>query len=268
MSKTRKPYVGVTGFMSPHELGFVLTDDVKAALMRANRLLMNGVLVSEKSLRGEPVKPKWRWQYPEPSRVAGLFRDSRCLLNLVHYNTKQEAFCDELLSVQDLAGPWCDGFQLNMAWPTADELRRWRMHDNHGQRLVLQIGKAAFDAVGRDAQALVMRLHGYVEDGLITDVLFDLSGGDGVALDRSAAVPVLERLYDVFGQWIGIGAAGGLGPGSAGTMAALFKTVPSLSIDAQGQLRTKPIAENAAGGDDLDTNKARAYVLEALALCP
>src|SRR5438105_4591331 len=104
-------YIGITGFVARKEV-----DEVFAALTKdTNRLVMVGVLVSDKTLAGE--KNKWPQRYPKPDVLSTIFRSYRNALNLIHFNTKEpNRLLYSMSMAQDLAGFDCHGFQLNIAW--------------------------------------------------------------------------------------------------------------------------------------------------------
>ena len=98
----------------------------------------------------------------------------------------------------------------------------------------------------------------------MTDILFDMSGGTGAAIDVAETERVLEALYGSFGGadagGANIGVAGGLDPVAVVALAPLFARWPDLTIDAEGRLRDKD--------DALDCEKARQFVHRSLGVMP
>ena len=120
-------------------------------------------------------------------------------------------------------------------------------------RIIIQISGKAFNQVDRDPQKLCDRLARYV--GLMTHVLFDMSGGTGKPLDPDESIPVLEALYESFEYLQGIGVAGGLGPGTVHRLKPLIERFPDLSFDAEGRLRNED--------DALDLKKTLPFLGES-----
>ena len=111
-----------------------------------------------------------------------IFRGYRNLLNLIHFNTKEpEKLFDDMCLAQDLAGPNCHGFQLNIAWPDKRVLERYKKYALfHHKTIVLQCGGNALREVGSPFN-LGLRLRDY--EGLVDYVLVDPSGGLGKEFD-------------------------------------------------------------------------------------
>jgi len=245
------PYIGVTGFTKPEEV----TAALHAFPYHKNRKLMVGVLATWKSLHGIPMKPRWVNRTPDPGAVGDLFPSDGCVVNLVHFSTeegKESSVLADLLDMGDIAGPNFHGFQLNIKWPEIRQIDDYRMIVGWDQRIVLQIGNGAIEAVGGTPKGVADMLYNYI--GLIDDVLFDQSGGLGKPLDTERArrflYAIAERGWD-----LGLGVAGGLSPDSLGLVEPLVAEFPDLSIDAEGQLRNPE--------DNLDLEAVRKYLTNA-----
>lgn len=249
-----KPYIGVTGFVTREEVASAL-----AAFPRNGpRVLMVGVLASWKSLRGIPLKPKWQQQTPAPECISKIFlRDARTV-NLVHYSVDEEhqgALLRDLLEIHTIVGPNLDGFQLNVSWPEIRLLDEYRMAVGYDYRIVLQIGQPAVEKAEGSPDGVVALLEHYVS--VVDDVLFDPSGGRGQPFDAGRAHQFLLAIAEQ-GWGVGLGVAGGLGPGSVDRLVGLVEEFPNLSVDAQGRLRDP---EN-----NLDREAVKQYLAEALVL--
>lgn len=263
MSKPeRLPYIGVTGFTDPKQVGSAIDAFAFGSSMRKRKMqLMVGVLATYKSLRGIPMKPKWAQQTPEPRQINGLFDPNPHALNLVHFSTEKGltpmTILGDMVKAMVIGGEHCHGLQLNMVWPDRGVLRTFR--DICGDaRVVLQIGKVAQEVAGLTPAKIAMNVKLY--DGLIDDVLFDPSGGLGQPFSPSRAQDVLSEIEDL-GMNIGLGVAGGLGPNSLHMLhglSGLIKRFPNLSIDAQGKLRDEL--------NNLDTERVNDYIAQAVAL--
>src|SRR3989344_1694312 len=110
-----KPYIGITGFMAAREVLSVLRYFHQESY---SRKLMVGILVSSKTIMGIPNRLDNR--YPKPENMGSIFQSDKRCLNLIHFNTKEtelKVVYEHLYRSRDLAGSYCHGFQLNMAWP-------------------------------------------------------------------------------------------------------------------------------------------------------
>jgi phosphoribosylanthranilate isomerase len=158
---------------------------------------------------------------------------------------------------QDLAGPNCHGFQLNITWPEPKALERYktRAHFNN-KTIVLQCGNKALEVCRNDPIELVMRLQEY--EGLIDYVLIDPSGGHGQEFNVPVAMDYFAKLDRL--PWLGFGIAGGLHAGNLDRLSSLVAEYSDFSIDAEGRLRDSQ--------DDLNIEAARAYLQAADNLLP
>lgn len=248
--KSRVPYIGITGITSPAD------SDLIAQFLAGNssRKVMIGVLVSAKTLRGEP--DQWPNRYPALGDIAGIFSDRPAAFNVIHYGTDEPAsLLDQLLTVAHLAGPELHGFQLNMSWPSVKDLcllARQRPE----QQLILQLNQEAFRAAGNQKGAVAGKLKREYS-GLVDHVLLDLSAGYGRQLDPAWARRQLEEMRDA-GLDMGLGVAGGLSPASLHLVAPLVKEFPQLSLDAEARLRD--------AGDNLDLALGQEYLRRAFAM--
>lgn len=252
-----RPYIGVTGFMSRREV--LAVEDAHCELpLISDVLLMVGVLVSSKTLRGE--LNKFPARYPKPEQLGSIFTGRVDNLNLLHFNTKeQDRLLDDMCRAQDLAGPKCDGFQLNIAWPDRKVLKRYKTKTAFRRKtLVLQCGGHALDQVEHNPLKLTAKVLEY--DGLIDYMLIDPSGGKGEPFDLNFAMKCIDTLNSkLFRTDIGVGIAGGLSAHNVNDLLGpILARHSSTSIDAEGRLRD--------GQDNLDIAKAQAYVSKSAKL--
>ncbi len=256
------PYVGIAGFTDPHEVrsiaGCAYTARPFGQPEVGGRRLAIGVLASWKTLNGQPAGNPER--YPpiervralfdaavEPIRLGGMGADAdRVLfdakdrtLRLIHYNSREPGLVAQVERLCAIAGPHLDGFQFNIAWPKQDEIRMIAA-DYPTLRIVLQVNREMFSNVARNPQLLVNEI-GAKYAGSITDILFDMSGGTGAAIDMKETETALAALYEAFGGaakgGIGIGVAGGLDYRNVYGLKPLLDRWPDLSIDAEGRIR-------------------------------
>lgn len=243
------PYVGITGFMTKEEGDAVL----EVMPPDSKRKLMLGVLVSQKTMRGEQNKLPNR--YPKSKDIARIFTEHPLALNLVHYNTKDRlTLFDQMAEVTEIAGPHFHGFQLNIAWPATDILEKYRRHYD-GIKIVLQIGHKAFEQIGNSPEGLIKKLEDYYD--CVDYILLDPSGGLGIPLDSDVAKKYLDALRSEKFRF-GFGVAGGLSPKTLNLVEPLAYYYPNLCIDAEGRLRNE--------NDHLDLAVATEYVKKALAI--
>lgn len=247
----KTPYVGITGFMTKDEA----LDILSIVPVNSNRLVMIGVLASQKTIQGIPNK--WPNRYPTMDNIAGIFPDDPRALNLIHYNTKEsDTLVDQLLTMTAFAGKNLHGFQLNIAWPSPDAIKEYREAQPEKQ-IVLQIGGHAFKMMNNSPIQLAAKVTEY--EGIIDYVLLDPSGGLGIPLNperiREYLYTLQEKKLD-----IGLGTAGGLGPTTLHLLEPLAKEFPDLSTDAEGRLY---LPEGR-----LNINASREYARKSLLMFP
>lgn len=244
-----KPYIGVTGVFTADEINHLL----QTVPATATRPLMAGVLVSSKTLAG--MTNKYPRRFPPVEKIPSIFCGQSRALRLIHYSTDEpETLARQLLRLSRIAGPYLDGFQLNVAWPSALEIEKfWERYGGH--RMVLQIGAPALAAVGNDPAACASRVAEY--EPFITDVLVDPSGGKDIPLDPAAVRAYLDAIRRQCPS-LGLGTAGGLGSRALSLVEPLLSDSPDLSLDAEGGLRD--------ADDDLNLSAAREYLQRAYRL--
>lgn len=242
-----QPYIGVTGFMTYEEVRSILSS------MPAGRLLMVGVLASSKTMRGEPNA--WPNRFPRTGDIQHIFISDPRALNLIHFSTDDPATLEtQLEQAIFLGGPALNGFQLNMVWPDPNKLHS--VFSKRSLRVVLQIGSNAFRKVEEDTEKLAIKLNDY--NGLITDILFDLSGGHGREIDVSRALPVLRAVQTRHPN-LGLGVAGGLCASSIQIIKPIIQEFPHVNIDAEGLIRDDV-------GSKLNLTKTAHYIGKATRL--
>lgn len=245
----KKPYIGITGFVSGNEVDFILGHPPR----NSNRLIMIGVLASLKTLRG--FQNKLPNRYPRADRIFSIFSNYDLALNLIHYSTGEpDTLLEQLVTITTLAGGNLHGFQLNIAWPPQKVLSEYRKL-YPSKQFVLQVGGHAFERVNHSPEQLAARVAEY--DGVAEYVLLDPSGGYGKPLDPDRARDYLVALK-AQNLEMGFGVAGGLSPSTLNLVEPLTKEFPYLSIDAEGRLRTPE--------DRLDLSISSEYLRKAFAM--
>lgn len=152
-----RPCIGITGFTARKQIDWLFDSLPK----NFSRPVMVGVLVSGKTLHGQPNK--WPERYPKAEVLKTLFPSNENALNLIHFNTKEpQNLFEDMCLAQDLAGPNCHGFQLNIAWPDRKVLEDYRNKAPFRQKtIVLQCGGKVLDAVARNPSMLAERVRVY-----------------------------------------------------------------------------------------------------------
>lgn len=256
------PYIGITGFMRSYEVKLILDTFVKSRPLIKNsfyqtlfqgendRILMVGVLASVKTLYGKTNK--WPNRYPKIEDIKNIFLcNPSHLLNLVHYSTGHiETLYPQLALLTEIAGPNCDGFQLNIAWPDADEMSVFKKRYPY-KKIVLQVGRKALD-IANAVINLESHLSSY--EGLIDYVLFDPSGGRGEPFDTGEMHHCLKVAQKCL-KGVGIGVAGGLSAETLDNLQPILGDFPDISIDAESRLRNE--------NDHLVLSKAEFYIKKA-----
>jgi len=248
------PYIGITGFTGSEEVAGALRIFPPAG----KRKLMVGVLATYKSLRGIPMKEKWAKQTPKSEDVAHIFLPDSYALNLVHLSTEEdqkETLLADMIRINEVAGPFLHGFQLNVAWPQMNQLYTYRATLGQHHKIVLQIGQKAVEQAGGTAEGVVKHLELYKEN--IDAILLDPSGGKGRPFDPERAYELLTAIQEQ-GWDLALGVAGGLGPQSFHLVKNLVGDFPDLNIDAQGKLRNQD--------NELDQEMVKTYLRKAFTI--
>ncbi len=244
------PYVGVTGFMTRAEVETAIAKFDTRQGLRAKRLLMVGVLVSNKTLSG--VTNKWPHRYPRYQDLSELMLPHRRVVNLIHFATDdKDHLTDHMNALRTHGGPDLDGFQLNIPWPDPKRIV------TGFPRMVLQIGARAMEMEGNDPDRIADRLNGY--RGCITEVLIDASSGHGIPLDLQKTEGYLRAIVKKH-PTLGIGIAGGLPGVSLDRLKDLVRAFPFVSIDAESGLRD--------ANDHLEMKSVNDYFVQADKLMP
>ncbi len=229
---TKPPYVGVTGFMTRSQAEVSLASYSRD--LSIPHQLMVGVLVSSKTMRGEPNK--WPRRYPKFADIAGIFVNNPKALNLIHYSTDFPDTIDSQLNymADEFMGAHLHGFQLNMRWPAVAKLRAFHKDTERKYRIVLQVGGEAMKQCDNDPWEVASMVLQY--GNLIDDVLIDPSGGLGRPFDTQKALRYLRAIRDS-GLEVNLGIAGGLGPQQMRHLEPIVEEFPHVSFDAEGRLR-------------------------------
>jgi len=247
----KKPYIGITGFMTPYEVLKILKN-VPASF---NRLIMIGVLSNFDILSG--LENTRYNRYPKLKNIADIFIENPRVFNVIHYHTKDSnTLLKQLLEMTKFGGSNLHGFQLNITWPSPAVLKEYRSKYPDKQ-IVLQIGQDAFDIIEHSSKQLTKKItKEYI--GLVDYILLDTSQGRGQLLKTKVAHGYLSALNDE-NMDIALGVAGGLSPSTlVDIIEPLVEEFPDISIDAESRLRDE--------NNSLDIGLAKAYIKTAMSL--
>ena len=252
------PYVGIAGITSHRQVVDILSvapscDQRAADCGHPGRRVAIGVLVSDKTLAGEPVKrPK---RSPNVSGIPDIWHPD--VFNTLHYHTiRKDA---DLVRVSQICGQVIGhGMQLNIAWP---EPSRVSDLGSTGIVPILQVSPSSWSECDGSVDEVIRRIDLYGPS--LGYVLMDMSAGKGVPM----SVQDCEHIRKVFHQCPGVGlvVAGGFGPGSGYMLESLSNGHHAatamrfcLGVDAESGLRDVD--------DELDVEKCRLYLGEMLDL--
>lgn len=235
----REPYIGITGFMTREEV-----DEVMRAIPEGStKKFMVGVLASQKTIAGLPNK--WPERYPITRDIARIFSDDERALNLIHYGDgmkHHKGLGKVLISItREYVGPNLHGFQLNMTWPEAEEIREFKAEYPEMQ-IVLQAGTRTLKDTDESAERLVNSFKTAFPNGEVDYLILDLSGGLGKELNPDLIMRHIEAI-ETANLDVGVVLAGGLHGKNSHIVAPILRRFPNTGTDAEGKLRD-PITDN------------------------
>ena len=252
-----KPYIGITDFKSPDQVRSMLEILKKHRKPISSRMLHVGTMMSYSTLNG--IDSKYSGIFPANKDLAGIFIEdpTHSIYNCLHYAdyARDRTKAVDIVRAIQYSGPNLHSIQLDMTWPSEMMIAR-AMRTHPHIEVILQVGNDAFEACRYDPRWLVNRLSYY--ESIIDRVLLDLSMGRGIPIDSEKISPFIDLIEEELPQ-IGIGVAGGLGPGKRNLIQQLTDVRNYISIDAQSKLR-------ASGNlkDPIDWDLARQYLKEFL----
>jgi hypothetical protein len=261
-----KPYVGVAGFMSTHEIMAAIETMPK----NPRHNLAIGILASAKTLNGETNKYPNR--YPKIEDIAAMIRPAREFVDanklpvefVLHYAVDHAegtyASIDRAREVAE--GANLDGIQINdspheiagtnlgvaihKACKRSPQLKRWIMQ--------LRPSRANESFVDLIQTGIVL---GEREQGDDTVLLVDASAGRGIALNGQTASTIIQGIRSGLPKryQVGLGVAGGLRPGKMGVLRELMQVHGPLSFDVESGVR--------GPNDNMSVFAMQAYLREA-----
>lgn len=275
MTEFKKPYVGVSGVVSPEVERDLEKIHLKSGLAEKERLLALGVKAVHKTQFLDVENKYGRDWYPVGSEAfqASLRSDSRSPVvmpvaqmyldvNHVADPAYRESFVARTV---ERGSPWLQGIQFDLLpWHNNDDMLPFIEHvkDSSELEILIQVHGHAMNELGPDG---VMKRLGRTA-ARIDYLLFDSSHGTGTRLDVEALRPFIQSAYEyVDPRSTGIAIAGGLNAQVVTEdLPALVASYPDLSWDAEGQLHP----ERADGTRPLDIERTREYLLASSSLIP
>lgn len=233
-----RPYIGITGFTNEDQVTYLTEVFGRHKKPGSSRLLHVGVMMSHSTLTGGQS----RFTHIFPNKD---YLSSEIFGNHPEYRPKDTYFClhyadyqnittvDDLVRAIHYCGPNLDAVQLDMTWPAPTMIDRVKdMFRGRSIEFILQIGKKAVESHHGDSVAIA-KVVGLYGDS-INRVLLDMSMGNGVAMDSTLLIDLIEAIEGEAPHF-GIVVAGGLGPGRTHLLGKLAER-PRISIDAQAGL--------------------------------
>lgn len=258
VSNTYEQYTGACDVYNPLE-AFSMAEELRLSRRSPNRKVMIGVMAHPLILNPdiqvpEVVRKELQETLPAREQLAGGFIDDPDVFNTIHYadlygpngpweaGASPDIYKNLKLCVQ-YGGENLHAIQLDVTWPSASELKRFKS-EHPDIAIVLQIGRFAIKATGNDPSELVNRLREYGNS--IDYVLLDMSMGKGKEMDSA---PLLAQLRQIRNElpYLGLAVAGGLGPDSADLLKSIAQEFPDISVDAQGNLKPKDAPRDSLG---------------------
>ena len=246
--------VGITDFTSAEQV----FDCLEHMPEGHRRLLHVGVMTSRKFIEGEPTKWRKVWENRQP--LSEIFIQDPRVFNVLHYadyDGGTHHLDGDFGGFLDKHAGYIDAIQLDMIWPEPTLIEM--IDEIEAIKVILQVGRDAFEGIEHDPNRLISRLRGYET---LDGVLLDCSGGEGRALDAEFMRPFVEAISTHI-PTLRVTVAGGLGPNTLCLVESLLRQFPDISIDAQGRLRP---SGNAM--DPIDWNLAKEYLRKSWALFP
>ncbi|NTW89996.1 MAG: hypothetical protein HGB37_03775 [Candidatus Moranbacteria bacterium] len=199
---------------------------------KPNQIVIIESMVCHETLLGKASEyPK---RFVSLSELRTLLGRHPNVLNLVRYSTSERSSVDsQLRRIIELCGPGIDGFQLELAWPDIEQLRRFLAM--FPKKLVLKIGRQAYEDVGRSKIRLSSRLLRY--HGLIQDIQLNLTEGSEDQFDPDQTLDLLKTLHVLP---FGVGISGRLSDSTdSRDLERVLRLYPGVNISALRDLRSE-----------------------------
>jgi hypothetical protein len=248
LGNLRSPYLGIAATMNVNQISWTTTLSRVMKRFGSARSVAAGLQISHKSLHSELVRRPER--LPKVIEVEQWLPDAFAYLashgnqhkptklrNEIHIHfspgrSGKHRLGEDLEELGNRLGQWVHGLQINAEWPNPEVVKVWREKFPH-HRIILSVSYGMTHS-GRNPEELAQEIRMHY-GGLISDILFDESGGEGLLISAQWATIWLAAIQRELPQ-VGLGVAGGLGPGRTGEVAKLMQNYPVLSVDAESWL--------------------------------
>lgn len=275
MTERIKPYVGVSGVVSPEMQQYIEHEHIKSGLAFRDRLLVLGVKAVHKTqfldvenkygtdwypVGADTFRGALRHEFPSPvaKGVAQVYLD----VDHVADADYRETFVRRIV---ERGQPWLQGLQFDrLPWHDNNDTLSFLedVKESTGLEVFLQAHGPAMAELG--PRGIAPRLGSAA--AALDYLLFDASHGTGTRLDVEALRPFIDEAYQDFDtEHLGIAIAGGLNADVVREeLPALVEQYPDLSWDAESQLHP----ENEAGRRPLDPETVAAYLRASADILP
>jgi hypothetical protein len=273
-------YFGACGVYSPDEAR-AMADALRSERKYPDRKVMIGVMTHRLVLRDDlgipqEVLDEVRAEFPDREEMAAGFTDDPDVFNTVHYADLYSPdgprkggdapdVCENLELVVKYGGENLHAIQLDVTWPSADELKRFK--EKHPDvAIILQVGKFGLAEVDGDPHAVVEKLREYGDS--VDYTLLDTSMGMGKGMNAERLLPMLRTIRDQLPE-MGLAVAGGLGPDSVDLLEPIAAEFPDISIDAEGNLKREDTPRDERGHilatEPVDLGRTTDYIQKSCA---
>lgn len=245
------PYIGVTDFTSHSQV----LEAVACISKKVNRRLHVGAMISYKTLHGIKTETGWENIWLKEEGLRNLFQPHPKVFNVLHYADYGKpclTTSEDLIVACQKAGPYLNGLQLDMIWPHPRLLMDVKQAFPHLE-IIVQISKKAID----ELNTLVINYFTYKLRSYLLDAsyfLIDYSMGRGEPMDIPFVLRYLRKANETI-PFNKLAVGGGLGPETYHPLEEIVELSPSISWDAQGQMRA---SGNAT--DPIEMSRVCAYI--------
>ncbi len=243
-------HISITGFTKLEQVHLMHSH---CRVGDATSVLGVGVMTSFKIV--EKLESSWAHIYPKPEEIADIFMSAEGLFNVLHYvDYDDQTSASSLDRVLHYAGRSADAIQFDMPWPKRVLLQSVRRRN---MATILQIGRKTMATAGDNPWIVAERLEKDY-DGVVSGILLDRSGGEGIAMDADTLLAYARQIKKRM-PFVALGFAGGLGPDTMGPMIPVWQEFPDSFCDAQSKINIRKDPRL-----NVDWERAGKYLQEAV----
>ncbi len=263
MTERPKPYIGISGVVSPEQQHQLVEQFTNLNLGNERRLALGVKAVHKTQFMDIENKYGREWYPVGEKAFASALEPSADYLGVAQVCfdasfVHDAKYRDELVArIQRRGAGWLDAIQFDMLpWHDEPMMLEWveRVKSETGMQILLQAHGETMKMLGPDRTARMLGHHAHAVDY----VLFDASHGKGVELSTTSLLPFLDAAYSSEAlTGVGVSIAGGLNANVVRRhLPETLDRYPDVSWDAEGQLH--PIDER--GKRPIDMNAAEQYL--------